>query len=529
MTIRSELAFASSAWPYKEARKLLERYSSAPPTAGHVLFETGYGPSGLPHVGTFAEVLRTTMIVHAFGELSDLGTKLICFSDDMDGMRKIPDNVPNHDLLAEHLGKPLTAVPDPFGTHSSFGEHNNSRLRAFLDRFGFEYDFYSSTECYRSGLFDDTLLAILRLYEPIRSVVLPTLGEERRKTYSPFLPLCPKSGVVLQTPILGTDPEAGTITFDDCDGETHTVPVTGGRVKCQWKVDWAMRWQALGVDYEMSGKDLMESVKLSTAIQRILGGRPPEGLTYELFLDEQGRKISKSIGNGLTIEEWLSYANPESLSWYMFQSPRRAKRLFFDIIPKAVDDYFEALARYPEEDPASKLVNPVHHVHGGDPPTAEMPLSFGLILNLVSAAHIENKEALWGLVQRYTPDVGPDTHPDLDRLLDHALRYYTDFVAPNQSYRAPLEHESAAMLGLVDRLQALPTSATAEQIQTEVYEAGKVEGFDSLRDWFRALYECLLGHSQGPRMGSFIELYGISETVALIEEAVQRAATAESG
>ena len=528
MKIRSELASASSAWPYEEARKLIERYSSAQPTSGYVLFETGYGPSGLPHVGTFAEVLRTTMIVHAFHELSELPTKLICFSDDMDGLRKIPDNVPNHDLLAEHLGKPLTAVPDPFGTHSSFGEHNNSRLRAFLDRFDFEYDFYSSTECYRSGRFDDTLLAILHHYEPIRSVMLPTLGEERRKTYSPFLPLCPKTGVVLQTPILEVDPEGGTITFEDSHGDRQTVPVTGGRVKCQWKVDWAMRWQALGVDYEMSGKDLMESVKLSTAIQRILGGEPPEGLTYELFLDENGHKISKSIGNGLTIEDWLSYANPESLSWYMYQSPRRAKRLFFDVIPKAVDGYYEALARYPEEEPAKKLANPVHHIHGGKPPTADMPVSFALILNLVSTAHIEDKEALWGLLGRYKPDIGADTHPDIDRLLDYALRYYNDFVAPNQSYRTPLEHEAAAMLGLIGRLQALPAGATAEQIQTEVYEAGKVEGFESLRDWFRALYECLLGHSQGPRMGSFIELYGVKETVALIEEAVGRATTAES-
>ena len=349
-------------------------------------------------------------------------------------------------------------------------------------------------------------------------MVLPTLGEERRRTYSPFLPLSPKTGRVLQVPILETDPAAGTITFDDEDGERTTVPVTGGRVKCQWKVDWAMRWQALGVDYEMSGKDLLESVKLSSAVQRILGGRPPEVLTYELFLDEKGEKISKSRGNGLTIEEWLTYASQESLSWYMYQSPRRAKRLFFDVIPRAVDDYYAALERYPDEEPEKQLQNPVHHIHDGRPPRPEMPVSFALVLNLVSAAHATDKQALWKFVRRYRPGADAESHPELDAMLDFALAYYSDFVAPHQSYRAPTEREARAFADLAERLRGLAPGTGAEDIQTEVYEAGKAHGFENLRDWFRALYECLLGHSQGPRMGGFIELYGIEETIALIEE-----------
>ena len=516
------LALESPAWPFQEARKLLKRYERAAPEKGHVLFETGYGPSGLPHIGTFAEVARTTMVINAFRVLSDVQTRLVCFSDDMDGLRKVPDNVPQQEMLAEHLGKPLTSVPDPFGTHGSFGESNNARLRAFLDRFGFEYEFLSSTECYRSGKFDTTLLAILAHHERIRSVVLPTLGEQRRKTYSPFLPLSPKTSVVLQVPILDTDAEAGTITFEDEDGERHCVGVTGGQVKCQWKVDWAMRWQALDVDYEMSGKDLIESVKLSTTIQRILGGRPPELFTYEMFLDENGEKISKSRGNGLSIDEWLTYATPESLSWYMYQSPRRAKRLYFDSIPRAVDDYYAGLERYWAEERDKQLVNPVHHIWAGSPVTTEMPVSFALILNLVSAAHADDKAALWEFVRRYEPSADPDSHPDLDQMLDLALAYYRDFIAPDQNFRAATEKEARAMADLATRLRKLPKDACAEDIQSEVYETGKTHSFENLRDWFRALYECLLGHSQGPRMGSFIELYGIEETIALIEEKVAR-------
>ncbi|MEE2775741.1 MAG: lysine--tRNA ligase [Acidobacteriota bacterium] len=521
--VSTEAALESSAWPFAEARKIVTRFDGKVPERGFSLLETGYGPSGLPHIGTFAEVARTTMVLRALGMISDIPARLVCFSDDMDGLRRVPTNVPNQELLAEHLGKPLTCVPDPFGTHSSFGEHNNARLRSFLDDYGFDYEFRSATEGYKSGDFDDALLAILRHFDAIQNVVLPTLGEERRQTYAPFLPICQKTGVVLQVPLIDRDTEAGTVTFDDADGDRQTVPVTGGHVKCQWKVDWAMRWHALGVDYEMCGKDLIESVKLSSRIQRILGTQPPEGLIFELFLDDKGERISKSRGNGLAIEDWLAYASPESLSWYMYQSPKRAKRLYFDVIPRAVDDYYSALNRYSDEDQDKQLQSAVFHIHGGDPPVVNMPIAFSMLLNLVSAAHATDKQRLWGFVARYLPGTSAESHPELDHILDYAVRYYKDFVGPNQDYRAPDEREAAAMSELVARLKALPADADAEALQHEVYEAGKTQDFDNLRDWFRGLYECLLGHSQGPRMGGFIALYGVEATIVLLEEALARA------
>ena len=519
-----DLYLSSKAWPFVEARKVVDRHRGGAPEKGYALFETGYGPSGLPHIGTFAEVARTLMVLHAYRRISDLPARLICFSDDMDGLRRVPGNVPNQELLEANLGKPLSQVPDPFGTHESFAAHNNARLRAFLDQYGFEYEFLSSTECYKNGRFDEALLLVLRHYDQIRSVMLETLGEERRKTYSPFLPVCPKTGVVLQVPTVARDVDAGTISFVDGDGEMQTVPVTGGHVKCQWKVDWAMRWHALEVDYEMSGKDLIESVKVSSAIQRVLGSKPPAVLNYEHFLDDKGQRISKSKGNGLTMDEWLAYASPESLSWYMYQSPKRAKRLYFDVIPRAVDDYYDALGRYAGEDAKKQIQSGIFHIHDGSPPELDLPITFSLLLNLVSAAHVTDKERLWDFVRRYRPGADADNHPELDRLLDYALRYYQDFVAPNQDYRAPDDRERAAMIDLVGRLRGLGGDAQAETLQHEVYEAGKSQDFDSLRDWFRALYECLLGHSQGPRMGSFIALYGVAATIELLEEAIGRGA-----
>lgn len=483
-----------------------------------MLFETGYGPSGLPHMGTFGEVVRTSMVRHAFSLLSDIPTKLICFSDDMDGLRKVPTNIPNQDAMAAHLGKPLSMVPDPFGSHESFAAHNNARLCAFLDQFGFDYEFRSATDCYRSGAMDATLLKILRNYEKVINVVLPTLGEERRKTYCPFLPLSPKTGAVLQVPLEDMDADAGTVTFRDEDGALFTVPVTGGHVKCQWKVDWAMRWDALDVDYEMAGKDLIESVKLSSAIRRILGSRPPEGFNYELFLDEKGEKISKSKGNGLTIEEWLAYASPESLSLYMFQAPRKAKKLYFDVIPKTVDEYYSFVEKFHGEDAEAQLKNPAWHVHLGDVPQFNLPVSFSLLLNLVSASHAHDKAALWGFVSRYAPGASAQSHPELDRLMGYALRYYKDFVAPTKSFRAPTDMERAALCDLLERLGRLPLDADAQTIQTEVYESGKSQPFDTLRDWFKALYETLLGQSQGPRFGGFVALYGLENTKTLIAD-----------
>ncbi len=516
------LALTAKAWPFEEARRLQARYAKKAPDKGYVLFETGYGPSGLPHIGTFGEVVRTTMVRRAFALLSDLPTRLFAFSDDMDGLRKVPDNIPNPERLRPHLGKPLTAVPDPFGTHDSFGAHNNARLRAFLDAFGFEYEFQSATDCYRAGRFDQTLLSVLRHYDEVMAVMLPSLGAERQATYSPFLPISPATGRVLQVPITHRDVDAGTIAFQDEDGKSVELPVTGGHCKLQWKCDWAMRWVALGVDYEMAGKDLIDSVRLSGRIARILGAEPPEGFNYELFLDEGGEKISKSRGNGLSVEDWLAYAPPESLSLFMFQQPRRAKRLYFDVIPRAVDEYLTYLEKYPAEAPAARLENPAWHIHGGQPPAAEMPLTFGVLLNLVGVAHAESKEVLWGFISRYAPGTTAANAPMLDRLAGYAIRFYQDFVKPRQRPRAPTDIERAALQDLVATLESLPPDADATSIQNAIYEIGKRHPFAQLRDWFKALYEVLFGQSEGPRMGSFVLLFGVPETIQLVRAALGR-------
>ena len=516
-----EAARAAKAWPFEEACKVVERLKRLG-SKDEILFETGYGPSGLPHIGTFGEVARTSMVRQAFALLSDVPTRLVCFSDDMDGLRKVPDNIPNKAMVAEHLGKPLTAIPDPFGEHDSFGAHNNARLRSFLDAFGFDYEFLSATACYRAGRFDATLLTVLERYDEVTAIILPTLGPERRATYSPFLPVCPRTGKVLQVPLVERDLASGAVVYRDPEtGELVQVPVTGGHCKLQWKADWAMRWTALGVDYEMAGKDLIDSVKLSGQICRVLGATPPEGFNYELFLDENGEKISKSRGNGLTIEEWLRYASPESLSLYMYQAPRKAKRLYFDIIPKNVDEYLGFLDRYPAQGPEEQLGNPVWHIHGGEPPRTGSPVSYAMLLNLVSASNSEDRDVLWGFIRRYAPDVSPETHPLLGRLVDYAIAYFHDFVKPAKRYRQPDTRERAALEALLARLRALPADADGEAIQNVVYEIGKAHGFEPLRGWFQALYQTLLGQDQGPRFGSFVALYGIPETCALIEKALQ--------
>lgn len=516
-----DLARSSSAWPLQEARQLLDaRLKGEKPAKGYVLFETGYGPSGLPHIGTFGEVARTTWVRNAFHLLApDIPTRLFAFSDDMDGLRKVPDNIPNKDLIAPHLGKPLTRIPDPFGTHESFGHHNNARLRSFLDSFGFQYEFQSATDWYASGRFDEALLQMLRHYDEVIAVVLPTLGDERRQTYSPFLPVCPKTGKVLQVPVVERNPDAGTIVYKDEDGSLVETPVTGGRVKCQWKCDWAMRWYALGVDYEMSGKDLIPSVELSTRICRILGGTPPMTLTYELFLDDKGQKISKSKGNGLAVEDWLKYAIPESLALFMYQQPKRAKRLYFDVIPKNVDDYLTFLEKFPGQDDKARLDSPVWHIHNGRPPHEDAHLSFSILLNLASVAHSEDPAVLWHYISRYAPNASPQNAPILDKLVGYAITYYRDFVKPQKQYRKATPAEAAALADLAQALRARDAAATAEELQNDVYEVGKRHGFAELRAWFKALYEILLGQEQGPRMGSFVKLYGLAETVALLGKA----------
>ena len=515
---QKELANDAKAWPFQEARAILKRIKNKCPEKGYVLFETGYGPSGLPHIGTFGEVARTTMVRRAFEVLSDIPTKLIAFSDDMDGMRKVPDNIPEKDMLENYIGQPLTKVPDPFGTHNSFGEHNNARLQVFLDEFGFDYEFKSATETYKSGEFDETLLLILQNYEKVTNVILPTLGEERRATYSPFLPVCPDTGAVLQVPVTAHDAAAGTITYKNEAGANVTVPVTGGACKMQWKVDWAMRWVALGVDYEMSGKDLIDSVKLSSAITRILESSPPQSFTYELFLDDEGHKISKSIGNGISMEEWLRYAPPESLSQFMYQKPTQAKRLFFDVIPKNVDEYLQHVSKFPEQDAKTQLGNPAFHIHNGTPPVEDAHISYNILLNLASVVNTEDKAVLWHFISRYVPEATPENAPTLDKLTEYAVSYFQDFIKPHKQYRAPDELERAALEDLLKTLGTLPVETISEDIQTEVYSVGKRHDFEDLKAWFKCLYEILLGQSTGPRMGSFIALYGLEDTKTLIQK-----------
>lgn len=518
-------AQTSKAWPFEEARKLIQRLQKHPkdPSKDAVIFETGYGPSGLPHIGTFGEVARTAMVRHAFRVLTQdkIKTRLICFSDDMDGLRKVPNNIPNQEKMAEYLNKPLSTIPDPFATHESYAAHNNARLCAFLDQFGFDYEFISATEMYKNGGFDDALLRALECFDDILEIMLPTLGPDRRATYSPFLPICPLSGQVLQVPTEERDVSAGTITYlNPVTGKREQTLVTGGNCKLQWKPDWGMRWYALGVDYEMSGKDLIDSVKASSAICRVLGAPAPEGFSYELFLDEQGQKISKSKGNGLSIEDWLRYASTESLELFMFQKPKVAKRLYFDIIPKTVDDYQSFLGKYPEQDAKEQLGNPVWHVHNGAPPLADQPVSFALLLNLVSASHADHPEILWGFIQKYAPGVTPETHPKLGQLVGYAIQYFHDFVHPEKKFRVPSELERTALRDLHDRLGELDPATSGTDIQTIVYAVGKAHNFENLRDWFKAIYEVLLGQQRGPRFGPFVALYGIEETRTLISRAL---------
>jgi len=531
------LAEQSNAWPFEEARKIVARLKKQP--KDEVIFETGYGPSGLPHIGTFGEVARTTMVRHAFRVLTDdkVKTRLIAFSDDMDGLRKVPDNVPNKEMLEGHLGKPLTRVPDPFGTHASFGEHNNARLCAFLDHFGFEYEFLSSTTCYMTGRFDEALEQVLMRFGRVMAIMMPSLREERAATYSPFFPIDPDSGIVLQVPLMSIDDKALTITYEHpLTKEPVTTKVTGGRCKLQWKPDWAMRWVALGVDYEMAGKDLIDSVKLSGEICKVLGGLPPEGFNYELFLDENGQKISKSKGNGLTMEEWLRYASPESLSLFMYREPKAAKRLYFDVIPRHVDEYYQLLDGYARQEPRQRLSNPVWHIHSGNPPKVDMPISFAMLLTLVSSSNAENAETLWGFIARYRPGVTPQTHPELGKLVEYAMHYFRDFVLPEKKYRDPSDEERAALNDLRDALSQLPADADAGAIQDVVYEIGRREPFLDHKkkakdgkpgvslDWFNMLYQVLLGQEKGPRFGSFAAVYGLQNTIDMIDGALARSA-----
>ena len=514
-----ELAEETNAWPFKEALRLLKTIQNKTPKKGYVLFETGYGPSGLPHIGTFGEVARTMLVKNAFTIISKIPNKLIAFSDDMDGLRKIPENVPNQKMLSIHLDKPLSMIPDPFEKYNSFAEHNNEKLKSFLDKFNFEYEFKSSTKCYFNGDFDETLMKILHNYDKIMKIILPTLGKERRNSYSPFLPICEDTNKVLQVPIKNINLDNGTFEYINEKNKTVKTSVTGGKCKLQWKADWAMRWVALDVNYEMNGKDLTTSFELSKNIAKIIGGKPPVNMVYELFLDQNGEKISKSKGNGLTIEEWLKYGTEESLTLYMYQNPQRAKKLYFDVIPKNVDEYSRYLDNVEKEDTKNKLKNPIWHIHNGNIPKNYKKIPYSMILNLASVCNTNSPEILWGFIEKYTND--KKLNPFMENLINKSLNYYQDFIAPQKEYRLPNKNEIMAFEELIIRLSKLKNNCTEEEIQSEVYEVGKKFNYTELRDWFSTLYETLLGQKHGPRMGSFISLYGCDKTIELIKKSIR--------
>jgi lysyl-tRNA synthetase class 1 len=519
--IDNSIIQATSSWPFVEARKLVKERQKIYEKKGKITLQTGYGPSGLPHIGTFAEVARTTMMVNAIKQLIDVPTEIITFSDDMDGLRKIPDNIPNKEILEKNLHKPLTSVPDPFNKYKSFGEHNNEMLKKFLDKFKFNYTFKSSTETYKKGLFNTALLLVLEKYEDIKEIVLPTLGKERQKTYSPFLPICLETGKVLEVPIIEIKKKEGKIIYQNGDKKVETE-VINGKCKLQWKVDWAMRWYAFDIDYEMYGKDLIESAVLSSKICKMLGKKSPNGFAYEMFLDEKGEKISKSKGNGITIEQWLKYASPESLSLYMYQNPKRAKKLYANVVPKAVDEYLICIDKFSEQDAKHRLLNPVWHVHNGNPPKEKSIMPFSVLLNLVGTSNATDKDVLWKFIIKYKKDIKVLDHPILDRLVEYALKYFTDIVKPNKKYRKPNEKEKKALQDLIKRLRDCKDQMDPEAIQTIVYSVGKDNGYkENLREWFKAIYEIIFGDQDGPRIGFFISFFGIKESIELINKYIK--------
>ena len=514
--IKKENLEKTSAWPFVEAKKMLRERKSFIEKKGKITLQTGYGPSGLPHIGTFAEVARTSMLVNALSQLSNLPTEIITFSDDMDGLRKVPDNVPNHKLLSDNLHKPLTQVPDPFEKFDSFGEHNNEMLKNFLDSFKFKYNFQSSTTLYKNGFFNPTLKIILENYEGIMNIIIPTLGKERQQTYSPFLPICPDTGHVLEVPVLEIDKEKSKIIFDN-KGKKLEASILDGNCKLQWKVDWAMRWYALDVDFEMYGKDLIESAVLSTKIINLIGKKNPSGFAYELFLDEKGEKISKSKGNGITIDQWLSYASPESLSLYMYQNPKRAKKLYKEIVPKAVDDYLDCIEKSKKQNELQLLMNPVWHVHNGNIPNEDMIMTFSMLLNLVETSNADSKDLLWKFVKKYKPDISEKNFPIFDSLVGYAIKYFNDVIKAKKKYKIPNENEKLALQALTKTLEKCNDEMLPEDIQTLIYSTGKENGYsDNLRDWFKLIYEVVFGDENGPRMGFFISFFGVNETKELL-------------
>ena len=519
--LNNDLIQSTSSWPFVEIRKLLKDRKELIGLKKKIVFQTGYGPSGLPHIGTFGEVARTSMMINALNHITEIDSELITFSDDMDGLRKVPENIPNSEVLHNNIGKPLTNIPDPFKKFSSFGEHNNEMLKNFLNKFNFKFNFKSSTENYKNGTFNNSLLRVAEKYDEIMNIILPTLRDERRKTYCPFLPICPESGKVLEIPLIEINKKNGIIVFDN-NGKKLETKITDGKCKLQWKVDWAMRWFTFDVDFEMYGKDLTESAILSNKVCRTLGKNPPNGFAYELFLDEKGEKISKSKGNGISIEQWLRYASPESLALYMYPNPKRAKKLYSEVVPKTVDEYLTLIEKYPNQKSSDKILNPVWHVHNGYPPKEKIVMPFSMLLNLVGSSNAETKKILWKFINKFHKDIKPQDHPILDKLTEYALNYFRDKVEPNKKFKKPNAEEKKALNNLIVKLKLIPENIGPEEIQTIVYTVGKESGYKTnLRDWFKLIYEVLFGELDGPRMGFFISFFGVQDTIKLINEKIK--------
>ena len=516
-----DLIQSTSSWPFVEVRKLLKDRRQLIKEKNKIVFQTGYGPSGLPHIGTFGEVARTSMMINALNHIEEIESDLITFSDDLDGLRKVPDNIPNDKILHENLGKPLTSIPDPFGKFKSFGEHNNEKLKEFLKRFDFSFNFKSSTENYKNGTFNNSLIRVLEKYDEIMNIILPTLRNERKKTYCPFLPICPETGKVLEIPLIEMNKKKETVIFDN-NGKKLEIDIKNGNCKLQWKVDWAMRWFTFDVDFEMYGKDLTESAILSGKVCRALGKIPPNGFAYELFLDEKGEKISKSKGNGISIEQWLRYASPESLALYMYPNPKRAKKLYSDVLPKTVDEYLSLIEKYPNQKKNDQILNPVWHVHKGSPPKEKIVMPFSMLLNLVGSSNAQNKNILWKFINKFHENITPKKNPILDNLTEYAINYFQDKVEPNKKFKTPNAEEKIALKNLVTKLNSVSLKSKPEEIQTIVYSTGKENGYElNLRDWFKLIYEVLFGEQDGPRMGFFISFFGIKETIELINNKIK--------
>lgn len=517
-------------WPHNEAERVALRLHDTDKTA---VFETGYGPSGLPHIGTFAEVVRTSYVIKAFRfNYPKRAYKLIVFSDDMDGLRSLPENVPNHALLQEHLGAPLSSLPDPFGKESSYAAFMNGRLKHFLDYYGFEYLFESSTNCYHTGVFNTALKRVMDNHEAIRNLFIKTISPDKRATWSPFFPICEHCGKIYTTSVLNIHPETYEITYR-CDrdekayrscGHEGRVSILNGKVKMGWKVDWAMRWYTFGVDYEMHGKDLLDSASLSSKICSILGATPPLTYKYELFLDENAAKISKKIGNGISMEQWQSFAPVGSLLYFLLDEPNRARKMGMPILPRLVDNYITALKNETAEEPGSALwfVDSLQHHHDASD-IDKTDISYSLLVNVAENLGSDDAELLYDYARRY--DATVEENAEFFRpLCHHVLAYIKDTNSrrpgtvlgqlPPGDYFSALQSLSVDLDALADA-----NSFRGEMLQNLVFAVGRKHGLEP-GNWFRFLYETLLGKTQGPRLGSFFAMLGPDKVRALLHKAI---------